>query len=131
MSTTIIPATPHLTRPLARHYLAMTTLLLCAALPAQNAIPTAVCEQLGGVADGIPALQTITEVAPSGRALPDFTRVQATAVDTEELVLLGLGLLDAEDVGVLLQEPVEEALPGRRADAVGIEADDAHGVPVS
>ena len=86
MSTTIIPATPHLTRPLARHYLAMTTLLLCAALPAQNAIPTAVCEQLGVVADGVPALQTITEVAPSGRALPDFTRVQATAVAKNRLL---------------------------------------------
>ena len=31
-------------------------------------------------------LQTITEVAPSGRALPDFTRVQATAVAKNRLL---------------------------------------------
>src|SRR5690606_32863916 len=44
----------------------------------------------------------------------------------QELVLLGLGLLHAEDVGVLFAEPVEEALVGGRTDAVGVEADDAH-----
>src|SRR5690606_11732290 len=48
-----------------------------------------------------------------------------------ELVLLGLGFLDAEDVGVLRGEPVEESLAGRRAQAVGVEAGDAHGPSVS
>src|SRR5690606_1431294 len=43
-----------------------------------------------------------------------------------ELVLLGLGFLDAQDVGVLFGEPVEKSLVGRRTDAVGVEADDAH-----
>src|SRR5690606_9594120 len=41
--------------------------------------------------------------------------------------LLGLGLLHAEDVGVLGAEPVEEALARGGADAVGVETDDAHG----
>src|SRR5690606_29791200 len=45
-----------------------------------------------------------------------------------QLVLLGLGLLHADHVGLLLPQPVEEPLAGGRADAVGVEADDAHGV---
>src|SRR5690606_18797007 len=48
-----------------------------------------------------------------------------------ELVLLGLGLLHAQDVGILLAEPVEKALAGSRTYAVGVEADDAHVLPVS
>src|SRR5690606_39813579 len=56
------------------------------------------------------------------------------AVDHElrrgQLVLLGLGLLYAEQVRVLFAEPVEKALAGRRTDPVGVEADDAHVLPV-
>src|SRR5690606_39675386 len=44
-----------------------------------------------------------------------------------QLVFLRLGLLQADHVGVLLAQPVEETLAGGRADAVGVEADDAHG----
>src|SRR5688572_24028792 len=43
-----------------------------------------------------------------------------------QLVLLRLGFLQAQDVGVLAGEPVEEALGGGRTQAVGVEADDAH-----
>ena len=43
-----------------------------------------------------------------------------------ELMLLRLGLLHAQKVGILPGKPVEEALAGRRPQAVGIEADDAH-----
>src|SRR5690606_35555560 len=46
----------------------------------------------------------------------------------DQLVFLGLGLLHAEHVGLLLGEPIEEALAGCRAQAVGVEADDAHGL---
>jgi len=45
-----------------------------------------------------------------------------------QLGLLGLGFLQAQDIGVLCAEPVEEALAGGRTDAVGVEADDAHAV---
>ena len=42
-----------------------------------------------------------------------------------ELVDLRLGFLDADDVRVLPVHPVEKPLPGRGADAVGVEADNA------
>src|SRR5690606_11410868 len=45
-----------------------------------------------------------------------------------QLVFLGLGFLQADDVGVLLREPVEKPLVRGGADAVGVEADDAHAV---
>ena len=45
-----------------------------------------------------------------------------------QLVVLGLGLLDADDVGVLPVHPVEEALAGGGTNAVGVQRDDAHGV---
>jgi hypothetical protein len=41
-------------------------------------------------------------------------------------VLLRLGFLDAQDIGALGGEPVEEALAGRRAQAIGVEADYFH-----
>jgi len=44
-----------------------------------------------------------------------------------DLVALTLGLLQADDVRVLGGQPVEEALARRRADAVRVEGDDAHG----
>src|SRR3546814_1974338 len=44
-----------------------------------------------------------------------------------QLVLLGLGFLHAQQVGVLGGEPVEETLACRGTHAVGVEADDAHG----
>src|SRR3546814_12611660 len=43
-----------------------------------------------------------------------------------QLVLLGLGFLHAQQVGVLGGEPVEETLACRGTHAVGVEADDAH-----
>ncbi|KAG1405811.1 hypothetical protein G6F59_012483 [Rhizopus arrhizus] len=43
-----------------------------------------------------------------------------------QLVFLGLGLLDAQDVGVLGPEPIEEALGCGGTDAIGVETDDAH-----
>jgi hypothetical protein len=42
-----------------------------------------------------------------------------------ELMLLRLGFLQADDVGLLLVHPAEEALAGGRADAVEICRDDA------
>src|SRR5690606_4211094 len=42
------------------------------------------------------------------------------------LVLPRPGFLHARQVRVLLPEPVEESLAGRRAQAVGVETDDAH-----
>src|SRR5690606_36555313 len=45
-----------------------------------------------------------------------------------QLVFLGLGFLQADDVGVLLREPVEKPLVRGGADAVGVEADEAHAV---
>src|SRR5262249_16870423 len=58
------------------------------------------------------------------------TIVAMVAVRTErrigQLVLLRFGFLQADDVGALLPQPVEEPLAGGRANAVGIEADDAH-----
>ncbi|NMA45402.1 MAG: hypothetical protein GX945_02455 [Lentisphaerae bacterium] len=87
MSTTIIPATRHLAR---RCFAVLPTLLLCAALPAQTtaptAIPSTVCEQFGIQAADVPALLTVTEAAPCGRALPDFTRVQVAAVAKNRLL---------------------------------------------
>jgi hypothetical protein len=68
-----------------RHYIA-TAMLLCAALPAQGLIPAKVCEQFGLSADKIPAMQTVTVAEPSGRALPDFTRVQVAAVARNRLL---------------------------------------------
>jgi hypothetical protein len=43
-----------------------------------------------------------------------------------QLLGLGLGFLHAEHVDVLGAEPVEEALAGGGAEAVGVEAADAH-----
>src|SRR5690606_30058262 len=45
-----------------------------------------------------------------------------------QLAFLGLGFLQADDVGLLALQPVEEPLVRRGADAVGVEADDAHAV---
>jgi hypothetical protein len=42
-----------------------------------------------------------------------------------EVGQLRLDFLDAKEVGVLLRQPVEQALAGGGADAVGIERDDA------
>jgi hypothetical protein len=36
-------------------------------------------------------------------------------------MLLRLGFLDAYDVGVLVPQPFEEALAGRRPDAIGVQ----------
>jgi len=43
-----------------------------------------------------------------------------------QLILLRLGFLQANDVGLLFPQPGEEILVGRGADAVGVETDDAH-----
>lgn len=40
-----------------------------------------------------------------------------------KLVFLGLGLLDADDIGILLCHPLKKALSGRRTNAVGIQTD--------
>src|SRR5690606_12917750 len=53
--------------------------------------------------------------------------IRMQAVRPGELVLLGLGFLHAQHVGILRGEPVEETLAGRGTQAVGVEADDAHG----
>ncbi len=44
-----------------------------------------------------------------------------------QLVLLGLGFLDTDNIGMLLCQPVEKAFPGRRPNAVGIDGDNSHG----
>src|SRR5262249_42298931 len=58
-------------------------------------------------------------------------RVPALRVVDLALVLevggLRLGLLEAEVVGLLRLEPVEQALAGGRADAVAVEGNDSHG----
>jgi hypothetical protein len=43
-----------------------------------------------------------------------------------DLLALALGFLDADHVGVLLPEPVEEAFARRGPDAVRVQGDDAH-----
>ena len=63
--------------------------------------------------------------------LGDGVAVEAVmAIRTEhrvgQLVFLGLGFLDAQDVGVLGTEPVQEALGRGGTDAIGVETDDAH-----
>ena len=40
-----------------------------------------------------------------------------------KLMFLGLGLLDADDIGILLCHPLKKALSGRRTNAVGIQTD--------
>jgi hypothetical protein len=43
-----------------------------------------------------------------------------------ELVLLGLGLLQADEVRPLAAQPAEQPLGGGRADAADIDGDHAH-----
>src|SRR5690606_681461 len=60
----------------------------------------------------------------------DRVAVMAVAERAEagvgQLVLLRLGFLQADDVGLLAFQPAEETLGRSGADAVGVEADDAH-----
>ena len=70
--------------------------------------------------------------SPDGRQLAyvsfhsGLPAIYVQELRTGELVFLRLGFLNAQDVGVLRAEPVEEALVGGRAQAVGVETDDAH-----
>jgi hypothetical protein len=49
-----------------------------------------------------------------------------TVTRIAELVFLRLGLLQADDVGVLARQPLEEAPARGGANAVRVERDDAH-----
>ena len=71
---------------------------------------------------GTPDFATPPLRALIGERNLDILRQELGAGD---LVFLRLGFLEAQDVGALLREPVEEPLARRGADAVGVEADDA------
>ena len=43
-------------------------------------------------------------------------------------MLLGLGLLDTDDIRIAFLHPVKKALAGGGADAVGINTDNSHGL---
>ena len=43
-----------------------------------------------------------------------------------ELVLLSLGLLQANDVSLCRRQPLEEALAGRGSDSIAVKSDDSH-----
>ena len=74
-----------------------------------------------------PGVDRHPAVALLGRRIPVETVVPVGAeARVGELVFLRLGLLHADHVGGLPVQPVEETLAGRRTDAIGVEADDAH-----
>src|SRR5262249_51811424 len=58
------------------------------------------------------AIETVVPVGAKGRIA--------------ELAFLRFGFLQANDIGLLLAQPVEEPFACSRADAVGVERDNAH-----